>query len=382
METVIRYQKKITLFVSLLCLLVTHAYSIPAGSSNPTPYSAVLLQQALSRYTQIDKNGGWQKITLNKKHYAKGESADVVTAIKKRLQASGDLENKDVSPLFTSELENAVLKAQRRFGLKENGIVDAVLVSMLNVPVEARIRQLRANLDRMQSAPAEGPGRRIVVNIPEYKLHIYEGSSHVLEMNVVVGTEKNRTAIFRDVMTHVVFSPYWNVPPAIVQNEIRPAMTRSKNYLSRNGYEITGYEGGLPVIRQKPGKNNSLGLVKFLFPNEHDIYFHDTPAKSLFSQRVRAYSHGCVRLSQPALLAEYLLQTDPQWTSAKISQAMNAGKEQWVRLSQPVPVIITYFTAWIDHEGILNFRDDIYGYDKGLPVAVASQPTNNLDRAE
>ncbi|HEY0040240.1 MAG TPA: L,D-transpeptidase family protein, partial [Flavisolibacter sp.] len=158
-------------------------------------------------------------------------------------------------------------------------------------------------------------------------------------------------------------------PQSIVQNEILPAMRRNRRYLANNGYEQTGTENGLPVIRQKPGSNNSLGLVKFLFPNDHAIYFHDTPAKTMFNNRIRAYSHGCVRLAEPAKLAEYLLANEPSWTPTKISDAMNSGKEQWVKLSAPVPVSIIYLTAWVDNEGVLNFRDDVYEMDKGLPVA-------------
>jgi L,D-transpeptidase YcbB len=213
----------------------------------------------------------------------------------------------------------------------------------------------------------------LVVNIPEYKLHVYENGNHVFDMNVVVGSEKNQTAIFNDELTHIVFSPYWNVPQSIVQNEILPAMRRNRRYLSANGYERVGTENGLPKIRQKPGKGNSLGLVKFLFPNEHDIYFHDSPAKSLFTHRIRAYSHGCVRLAEPAKLAAYLLKDDPQWSPDKIEAAMNAGKEEWVKLSATVPVSIIYLTAWVDHEGVLNFRDDVYEKDNTNAVASRGQ---------
>lgn len=176
-------------------------------------------------------------------------------------------------------------------------------------------------------------------------MHVYEGAKHVFEMPIVVGTESNKTVVFNDEMKQIVFSPYWNVPPSIVQNEILPAMRKHRNYLRQNGYEHIGNEGGLPVIRQKPGHKNSLGLVKFVFPNSHAIYFHDTPAKSLFQVRKRTFSHGCIRL------AKYLLRNSPEWTATKIEQAMNSGKEQTVSLQQPAAVAITYFTAWVDEEG-------------------------------
>jgi murein L,D-transpeptidase YcbB/YkuD len=236
----------------------------------------------------------------------------------------------------------------------------------LNIPAQKRVEQLLINLERVSAMPPVTGGTRLIANIPEFKLHVYEGDHLVFDMNVVVGTEANKTVTFNDEMKHIVFSPYWNVPPSIVKNEILPHMRRNRDYLWRNNYVQTGTENGLPVIRQLPGPKNALGQVKFLFPNSHNIYFHDTPSKSLFGMRKRAFSHGCVRLAEPAKLAEYLLKNNPEWTPAKIAQAMDSGKEQWVALSTSVPVSITYFTAWVDKEGFLHFREDIYGHDKEM----------------
>ena len=346
-----------------LCVLASSFTNI--GSSA----QAELLQKEIQRYSEIERSGGWQAIRLAKSRYQKGESAEAIVQVKKRLKASGDYRSKDLTPLYTAELETAVRNVQRQFGFPANGIIDASLVLALNVPVEERLTQLQINLDRLRTQSAVQNDNAIVVNIPEYKLHVYEGGREVLTINAVVGKESNPTAVFDDELTHIVFSPYWNVPPDIVQNEILPAMRKKRNYLAANGYEITGRENGLPVIRQKPGKNNSLGQVKFLFPNEHAIYFHDTPVKSLFKNRIRAYSHGCIRLEEPEKLASFLLRNNPEWTQERITDAMNAGKEQWVKLETPVPVSIVYYTAWIDADGVLNFRDDVYGMDKGLPVA-------------
>ena len=362
MRTVIRHSK--TYMYTLLLLVVT---SLVYGRNQDNPIGSAaqveLLRQKIQHYHEIEKKGGWQKITLVKRQYKKGDTAPSIRQLKQRLQASGDYTAKDTSSLYTPELEAAVKKVQRRFGFPENGIVEASLVLALNVPATQRRQQLETNLQRLLTVNAVAGDMRIVVNIPEYKLHVYEGGAHLFEMAVVVGKEKSPTAVFNNELTHVVFSPYWNVPPSIVQSEILPAMRKRKDYLTANGYEITGQENGLPVIRQKPGKNNSLGLVKFLFPNEHAIYFHDTPVKSLFQNRVRAYSHGCVRLAEPTKLAKYLLRNEPSWTPARIQNAMQAGKEQWVKLSAPVPVSIVYYTAWVDHEGEVNFRDDIYNKD-------------------
>lgn len=369
METVIR-QPKTVVFTVLLVVLTCIAYGRNQAGPIGSAAQAERLQQEVRRYADIEKNGGWPTITLAKRQYKQGESAPAIRQLKKRLQASGDYTSQDTSSLFTAELESAVKKVQRQFGFPENGIVEASLVLALNVPASKRRQQLEHNLQRLQTSNLPAGARHIVVNIPEYKLHVYEGETHVFDMAVVVGKESSPTAIFNDELEHVVFSPYWNVPSSIVRDEILPAMRKRKNYLSANGYEITGRENGLPVIRQKPGKNNSLGQVKFLFPNEHAIYFHDTPVKSLFKNRIRANSHGCVRLDEPKKLAAYLLQEDAAWTPSRIEAAMQAGKEQWVKLATPVPVSIVYYTAWVDHEGALHFRDDIYNRDAAGAVAL------------
>ena len=322
------------------------------------------LEKALHHYYEIQKAGGWRPIKADKKFYMKGQSAAAVKALKQRLSVTGEFASEDSSTLFTPALAEAVKKVQRCFGFTANGVVDAHLIKVLNVPVEERIQQLLANLERLQNMPPATEGPRLVVNIPEYKLFVFEGEQLQFDMDIVVGSDTHRTVIFTDEITHIVFSPYWNVPPGIVANEILPAMIDDPDYLEKNGYEETGYENGLPVIRQKPGPKNSLGGVKFVFPNEHNIYLHDTPVKGLFRLPKRAFSHGCIRLAQPAKLAEYLLRNTPGWTAGKIKKAMTAGREQWVQLPAPVTVVLTYFTAWVDEGGHLHLREDVYGLDK------------------
>jgi L,D-transpeptidase YcbB len=332
------------------------------------------LQNALQRLYEIQRNGGWRKIIATQKYYLKGQTATAITQIKERLRISGEFKQDDISPLFTDELVEAVQKVQKRFGFKQNGVVDALLIKQLNVPVEDRIQQLQLNIQRFKNASTDQGETMLVVNIPEYKLHVYEGNRQVFDMDIVVGSEEHKTVTFDDEMTNIVFSPYWNVPPSIVENEILPAMRSNKNYLRNNGYEITGYENGLPVIRQKPGPGNSLGQVKFVFPNEHGIYFHDTPAKGLFQYPKRAFSHGCIRLANPTKLAAYLLRNSPGWTEEKIKTAMNSGKEQSVTLPNKVAVSLSYYTAWVDDQGQLQLRPDIYGLDKqGALGGVASR---------
>lgn len=330
------------------------------------------LQKAIDRLYQIQSKGGWPKIVATQRYYLKDQRSPLIKKIKERLRITGEFTSEDTSDLFTDGLVTAVQKIQKRFGFTANGVVDALLIKELNVPVEDRIQQVLVNMDRWQTAPPT-TGTRLVANIPEYKLHVYKGTEDVFDMNIVVGAEGHETVVFNDEMTNIVFSPYWNVPQSIVENEMLPAMHRNKNYLRNNGYEVTGYENGLPVIRQKPGPHNSLGLVKFVFPNDYGIYFHDTPAKGLFQYPKRTFSHGCIRLAEPFKLAQYLLRNSPEWTPEKIKAAMNSGKEQWVKLPTPVAVSITYYTAWVNDDGTLQLRRDIYGLDKKEAYRVASK---------
>jgi murein L,D-transpeptidase YcbB/YkuD len=190
--------------------------------------------------------------------------------------------------------------------------------------------------------------------------------------------------MFSGDLNQVVFSPYWNIPASIVEEEILPAMKTNPDYLQKNHMEIVKKNDSLPVIRQAPGPDNPLGKVKFLFPNSYDIYFHDTPAKGLFEKNKRAYSHGCIRLEDAKALAVFLLKDDAAWTPEKIEEAMNSGKEQFVKVKNPVPVVVTYFTAWVDENGHLNFRDDVYHHDiktkeKMFGTTVAMRQTPQID---
>ena len=321
------------------------------------------LKDQLNKYYQIAKQGGWPMITTAKKTIKIGDSLPEIAVIKKRLQVTGDLPGADTSSVFDSALENAVKTFQSRHGYTGNGVISAALIKDMNVSVDRRIQQLLINMNRIQWMPTEPKGQLIVVNIPEFKLHVREGKKEAFTMNVVVGKEGHNTMMFTGDLNQVVFSPYWNVPESIVEKEILPEMAKNPNYLASQNMEITGNVNGLPEIRQLPGAKNSLGKVKFLFPNSFNIYFHDTPAKSLFEKDKRAYSHGCIRLAEPFKMATYLLKDQREWTEERIQSAMDAGKERYVKLKNPVPVFISYYTAWVDNSGALHFADDIYGHD-------------------
>lgn len=307
----------------------------------------------------------WGEIDLGEHRVLKlGDSAAVINTIRKRLFVLGDLASEDLSKVYEVDFENAIIKFQRRHGLKDDGIVGPAVVRALNIPIEKKVEQMLINMERMRWMPAADKGRRVLVNIPEFRLYVHEGSEEVLSMDVVVGKAANRTVIFSDQIKHVVFSPYWNIPRSIIRNEILPAIENNPRYLARNNMEVTGKRNGLPVIRQKPGRKNALGRVKFIFPNRYAIYLHDSPAKRLFERTNRAFSHGCIRVAEPLKLAKYLLKDQEEWTEKRIEGAMHANSEKWVGLEDPVPVYISYFTSWVDDNGELNFRDDIYGHDK------------------
>jgi len=248
-------------------------------------------------------------------------------------------------------------------GLFKSGKLTESTRKELNVSISDRIKQMVINLERLRWVPVDLESDYLMVNIPEFRLHIFEKNKLAWEMNVVVGKAATKTSIFKGNIANIVLNPYWNVPNSIIKNEIIPAMKRNANYIERNNMEITNKKP--LMVRQKPGGNNALGKIKFLFPNNFSIYLHDTPSKSLFSESKRDFSHGCIRVEEPRKLAKYLLRDQPNWLK-RIDKILNTIDETWIKVSPTVPVYIVYFTSWVDSEGKLNFRNDIYGHDKKL----------------
>jgi murein L,D-transpeptidase YcbB/YkuD len=201
----------------------------------------------------------------------------------------------------------------------------------------------------------------VFVNIPSFKLNVYREGVSDFECRVVVGKTMSKTVIFSGNMSSIVFSPWWVLPTSIINKEVKPGMAKNKNYLEEHNMEWNDGQ-----VRQRPGKKNSLGLVKFLFPNSNNIYLHDTPSKDLFERESRAFSHGCIRVGKPRDLAVNLLQNDPAWTPQKIDKAMHAGTETWYTLRKKIPVYIGYFTALVDQQGVVNFFEDVYKLDERL----------------
>lgn len=351
------------------------ADSLAAGTMDLTAYEPLHpqyreLKAELPRYHAL-AGQPWPALALpalppRRLGLAVGDSAAVIAAIRHRLQALGDLAVADSSPRYDSTLAAAVVRFQARHGLSEDGVIGAGFLRAINVPPVERLRTLLVNMERLRWMPDEPPGNLLLVNIPEYRLHVYDADTLAMSMRVVVGTAAWRTVIFSDTLSTIVFSPTWTVPAEITRTEILPAMQRDPEYLRKENMEIIGGTPAQPLIRQRPGANNALGRVKFLFPNSHAIYMHDTPERAFFARDQRAFSHGCIRLAEPRALAEFLLRGDSAWTPARMTEAMLGGKEVFVALQEPRPVMLVYFTAWVDRDGRLNFRDDVYGHDRQL----------------
>ena len=242
------------------------------------------------------------------------------------------------------------------------------------------------NMERWRWLPRDLGDRYILVNIPEMRLDVFEGGKVPLSMRVVVGKADTPTPIFHDRMTYLVFSPYWNVPPSIAEGETLPALLNDPDFLSRNNMEVVDASGVVidPAsmdlsdpksfrFRQRPGTSNSLGLVKFMFPNQFNVYLHDTPADSLFERATRSFSHGCVRVEDPVALAEYVLRDQPEWTRERIQEAMNAGEEQSVKLTSAIPVYLGYWTARVRPDGSVQFRPDVYDIDSRLTARLSDR---------
>jgi murein L,D-transpeptidase YcbB/YkuD len=330
-------------------------------SVRPAHPQYVALAEALAKLRRIASAGGWPSLpaTLRMKP---GQPSPHAPLLRARLQASGDLAGAGIGKVHDKALVAALKRFERRHGLRADGIVDADTLAALNVPVEDRIRQVELNLERWRWLRWTPEGRAILVNVPTFELHAYEEGKEVLTMRVITGQGDSPTPIFAETMTHVVFSPHWNVPPNIAETEILPAVRRDRGYLSRNDMEFVRGESGEVQIRQRAGPRNSLGLVKFLFPNPYHIYLHDTPGDALFARDRRALSHGCVRLEKPEALARFVLRGS-EWDDASIAAAMRSGNERFVALAEGVPLTIAYFTAWVDPDGSVRFAPDVYRHD-------------------
>jgi murein L,D-transpeptidase YcbB/YkuD len=340
------------------------SYQIEAMSIDTVNNPYFALKKQLGVYNAIAKNGGWKSINMQVGTLKKGISSPIITEVKKRLLATEEPTLTDTTAGFTDSLEIAVKSFQKRNGLDADGVITDSLVTIMNVPVEQRIQQILVNMNRMAWLPPQVNDNYVSVNIPAFMLAVHEGDSTPVEMEVVVGKEGTNTMMFTGDLNQVVFSPVWHLPASIVKNEVLPEMKNNPNYLKSKNMVVVRHNDSLPEINQLPGPGNAMGKVKFLFPNSYDIYLHDTEAKELFMTKKRAFSHGCIRLADAEKMSEYVLRSNENWNSERIQQAMNGTKEQPVTVKVPIPVMITYFTSWVDTDGNINFREDIYQHDK------------------
>lgn len=329
---------------------------------NPQYY---LLKKALEKYQAIALQGGWDSIQISEdfKRLKPGDTADLIVDIRKRLYTTGDINEDSGSAIFDALLAQGVAAFQSRHGFRADQTIGLKTTGAMNISVADRIKTIVINMERCRwiSPSISKEQEYIIINIPAYQLLYIKNDSLALQSDVVVGTTMNQTVIFSGKMKYIVFSPYWNIPESIIKNEVLPGIAKNGNYLAEHNME---WNKGR--VRQKPGVRNSLGLVKFIFPNSNNIYLHDTPSKSLFQRESRAFSHGCIRVARPKELAEAILSDDAKWNAEKIDAAMNSGTEKWHTLNREVPVYIGYFTAWVDRSGHLNFYSDVYKRDGQL----------------
>ncbi len=329
------------------------------------------LQGARLELLELASRGGWPQIpstTLS------GRLDRKLTALlHRRLLLSGDAED-------SGDLKLALSRFQRRHGLSVSGRLDSASVATLNVSVQQRIAQLELNLERWRWLPHTLGSQYILVRIADFELDVVESDKIDLSMRVIVGKPDTRTPVFSSEMTHLVFNPYWRIPPSISTEEVLPKLAKDPGYLERHQIHILppvaatsaisggeldlrAIQMGTSMLVQSPGGTNPLGRVKFAFPNPYNIYLHDTPAGELFGRNMRDFSHGCIRLERSLDLAVYLLRDRPEWSRARIEQVLDSGENVQAYFSRSVPIYLLYWTAWVDEEGKTQFRKDIYDTD-------------------
>lgn len=344
---------------------------------------------ALQKYLTMEKAEVLDPLPQVHKPIALGQAYDGVGKLVRRLQFLGDLPVSVTVPadlIYSKEITEGVKLFQTHHGIEADGKLEPQTIAEINQPISHRVEQLRLSLERWRWLPHDYPEPPIVVNIPEFKLRAGDlPEKPTLFISVVVGKAmRTQTPVLEEDMRYVVFWPYWNVPPGIVRGELIPKITKNRGYVQGNGYEIVTLDGqvvtdgsvsdevlarlraGKLTIRQKPGPKNALGLVKFIFPNDNNVYLHSTPAQSLFSRTRRDFSHGCIRVEDPTALAEWVLRNNSGWTKQRIAEAFAAGKEQQVNLARTIPVLIVYATAVTEEDGQVFFFPDIYGHDRAL----------------
>jgi murein L,D-transpeptidase YcbB/YkuD len=342
------------------------------------------LREALARYRMIEAAGGWPAVP-DGDALKPGASDPRVPALRTRLEIEGDLAPAQAADpkLYDADVEAAVRRFQERSGLDPDGVLGKRTTAELNVPVSRRIEQLRASLERARWAFRDVEEDLLVVNIAGFKLHLFRDGEEVWGTRVQVGKPYASTPVFMAAMTHLVFNPTWMVPPGILNKEVLPAVRRDPSYLTKQNMSVVRADGSIVdpstidwssrfpySIRQEPGPGNSLGRVKFMFPNEYFVYLHDTPSKQLFDRAARAFSHGCIRVEDPLRLAELVLEDTEGWDRAAIDRAVESKQTTTVFLNEHLTVMLLYWTAEVTRHGTVLFSPDIYDRDHAVIVGL------------
>lgn len=361
------------------------AESLAALAPRHEQYTA--LQQALARYRDLERSGGWSPLGEGPA-LGRGAKGERVRRLRRRLEVEGDLDDSR-SNLFDAELEVAVRRFQHRMGLSSHGTVDRRTREEFDVPAAVRVRQLELTLERWRWLPEDLGVRHVLINIAGYWVRVFDHGEEVFEMRAIVGKRNRQTPVFSDAIRHVVLNPRWSVPVTIARRDILPKAIANPEFVSLHGFEVFDRTGTridassvdwtavdrkrFPYyLRQRSGPENALGSMKFMFPNEHDVYLHDTPNRELFESTERAASSGCIRLERPLDLAQFLL-GDP-WDHEALEDALANPAMRTLDLPVPVAVHLQYWTVWVD-DGTVHFRHDIYGHDRHLAAALAMRPS-------
>ena len=348
------------------------------------------MKRALRRYREIATSGGWLSLPAGPT-LKKGMNGLRVELLRLRLSVSGDLASALIAPsYFEADLELAVRRFERRHGLEADGVVGSRTRAAMNVTAGQRIAQMVLNLERRRWLSRDLGRRYVFVNIADFTMKLVEDRKTVLDMRTVVGRAYRRTPVFTGMISYLELNPYWHVPPRIARNDILPKIRADLAYLARQKITVfsdwranakpldpahvdwsrIGNRGFPYRLRQSPGTHNALGRVKFMFPNRHNVYLHDTPMRAHFARAGRAFSSGCIRLERPIELATHLLQRQRGWTRDAILTTIDSRKTKVVRLDEKVPVHLSYVTAWVNKDGAVHFRNDVYGRDKRLAQAL------------
>ncbi len=365
-------------------LMLHYPLSKIVQATTPSSFGYNKMIKELKRLKKVKRQGGWKKISKSSQ-LKFGRSGQQVRRLINRLRSSGDYTCAGDSNKYGPCLQKALKRFQKRHGLYPSGKINRYTINKLNISVDWKIKKVLLNLDRIKRLPDQPENRYIMVNIPDFRLYYKENGVEKLSMRVIVGDKKHHTPIFSNKVSFIVLNPYWIIPDSIVKKEMIPHILKNPNYLEERGYEVrTSYNTRRKPINtekidwarvlksgrtkrykfmQPPGPKNALGKIKFKFPNQFAVYLHDTPNKKLFKKGQRAFSHGCIRLSQPNALLATFARHERSINYNRSLQILKGKKKTQLNLKKPVPVHIVYLTAWINSDGLLHYRNDIYNYD-------------------